>query len=245
MMEDPSRLEENLDALLLDMSNLKVLRDDRGERRMDKWLQNVVDKERQVDEIQDELKEIKKSYFQNINQRKKLNMKVIECRKAVKVLKERADEISETIEIFMTQVAAGKSLRFTPKQLRSYTSDFTTKVGSGGFADVYKGKFNGVQVAVKVLKDGMMDDMEKQFMAEVTDFGLAKLYSMDKSQVTTKFRGMRTYDAPEKPQDRPSTTEVVNILAEVIQPLTPHNPFIASSSTASISRGGRRRPGGN
>ncbi|PIA35391.1 hypothetical protein AQUCO_03500043v1 [Aquilegia coerulea] len=424
MMEDPSRLEENLNALLSDISNLKLLRDERGDRRMDKWLQNVGDKEREVDEIQDTLREIKQSYFPNINRRKKLNMKVIECRKAVKVLKERADEISETIENFMSQVAAGKSLRFTPKQLRTYTSNFTIKEGVGGFGgDVYKGEFNGVQVAVKVLKEGMMDDMEKQFMAEVstisktyhrnlvklygfcfdpkikalvyeyvekgsldkilfenrhnikwrklydialdtarglsylhehcherivhrdikagnvlidsnfvpkvTDFGLAKLYSMDKSQVTTKFRGMRSYDAPEvrmgmprinykcdifsfgmmlfeilsrkencegqnsfpkrvwekfennqleeiliqcgieendrdkaktlatvallciqqKPQDRPSTMEVVNILADVIQPWMPHNPFIAStsasSSTANISRVGRRRQGGN
>jgi len=56
--------------------------------------------------------------------------------------------------------------------LQLFTSNYSTKLGEGGYGAVYKGHFpNGQQLAVKVLNYGIDKRIEGQFMAEVNTIG--------------------------------------------------------------------------
>ncbi|XP_022940202.1 rust resistance kinase Lr10-like isoform X2 [Cucurbita moschata] len=73
-----------------------------------------------------------------------------------------------TMEKFFREIAEEKPVRFTAPDLYSFTSNYSTRLGSGGFGEVYKGQFpNGVNIAVKVLKKSSDKRAEEQFMAEV------------------------------------------------------------------------------
>ncbi|XP_022136526.1 rust resistance kinase Lr10-like isoform X2 [Momordica charantia] len=73
-----------------------------------------------------------------------------------------------TMEKFFQEIAEEKPVRFTAQQLYNFTSNYSTRLGSGGFGEVYKGKFpNGVNIAVKVLKKSSDKRAEEQFMAEI------------------------------------------------------------------------------
>ncbi|KAF7154215.1 hypothetical protein RHSIM_Rhsim01G0063100 [Rhododendron simsii] len=78
-----------------------------------------------------------------------------------------------TMERFLQDLANEKPVRFTDRQLRNFTTDYSSVLGSGGFGVVYKGQFpNGVKIAVKVLKRTLPDiRAEEQFMAEVSTIG--------------------------------------------------------------------------
>ncbi|KAK2991297.1 hypothetical protein RJ640_024562 [Escallonia rubra] len=73
-----------------------------------------------------------------------------------------------TTERFLQDLAREKPVRFTAQQICSFTNNYSTTLGSGGFGVVYKGQFpNGVKIAVKVLKKRD----EEQFMAEIGTIG--------------------------------------------------------------------------
>ncbi|KAL5723398.1 hypothetical protein ACHQM5_006804 [Ranunculus cassubicifolius] len=75
---------------------------------------------------------------------------------------------TETVERFLSNMASDKPLRFSSKDIKSFTSNFVVRLGCGGYGDVYRGQFpNGVEIAVKVLNENASDDVKKQFMAEV------------------------------------------------------------------------------
>lgn len=60
-----------------------------------------------------------------------------------------------TMEKFFIELAQDQPVRFTAHQLCSFTHNYSTMLGSGGFGRVYKGQFsNGVKIAVKVLNKG-------------------------------------------------------------------------------------------
>ncbi|KAI8533881.1 hypothetical protein RHMOL_Rhmol10G0044700 [Rhododendron molle] len=97
-----------------------------------------------------------------------------------------------TMETFLQDLAKEKPVRFTAQQLRSFTTNYSEVLGSGGSGVVYKGQFpNGIKIAVKVLiRWGLLDKRaEEQFMAEVSTIGrtyhmnLVRLYgfSYDRS----------------------------------------------------------------
>ncbi|KAJ0089748.1 hypothetical protein Patl1_12696 [Pistacia atlantica] len=80
--------------------------------------------------------------------------------------------IAPTMENFLQEMAREKPVRFTAQQLYSFTSNYSTRLGSGGFGAVYKGRFpNGERIAVKVLKWSVDKRAEEQFMAEVGTIG--------------------------------------------------------------------------
>ena len=65
-----------------------------------------------------------------------------------------------------------KPIRFTGKQLTIATDNYSNRLGSGGFGEVYKGILrNGTIVAVKVLHGNSDKRIEEQFMAEVSTIG--------------------------------------------------------------------------
>ncbi|XP_052181659.1 rust resistance kinase Lr10-like isoform X1 [Diospyros lotus] len=77
-----------------------------------------------------------------------------------------------TMERILEDLAKEKPIRFTAQELCTFTSNYSTRLGSGGFGIVYKGQFpNGVKIAVKVLNRNSDGRAEEQSMAEVTTIG--------------------------------------------------------------------------
>ncbi|XP_020101909.1 G-type lectin S-receptor-like serine/threonine-protein kinase At1g34300 [Ananas comosus] len=77
---------------------------------------------------------------------------------------------TNSVEKLLEEVAP---LQFSPEQLTGFTTNYVTKLGSGGFGAVYKGWLpNKVKIAVKVLRGDNLDErIKEQFMAEVGTIG--------------------------------------------------------------------------
>ncbi|KAM3389274.1 hypothetical protein ACQJBY_011413 [Aegilops geniculata] len=63
----------------------------------------------------------------------------------------------------------GMPTRFSYKQLKEATNNFSKKLGQGGFGPVYEGKLGTVKIAVKCLQD--IGHGKDEFMAEVITIG--------------------------------------------------------------------------
>ncbi|CAL5078249.1 unnamed protein product [Urochloa decumbens] len=73
-----------------------------------------------------------------------------------------------TVENFLLEIAHEKPIRFSPRQLKGFTRNYSTRLGA-----VFRGVLpNGLPVAVKVLHAGLGARSEQeQFMAEVGTIG--------------------------------------------------------------------------
>lgn len=185
MAQNPSRLEENVKQLNWEKGALVLLKDQverRGDRGKQVWLQNVEGKIQEINELTKEAAELKKGHNSNSwNARVRLNNRVIQLLKDVNVLKERGNANSESVERLLNEVVTNKPKKFSSGDLRSFTSNFSIKIGSGTFGKIYEGQFpNGVKVAVKVLSE--KNFTEEIFTSEVSTTGkishrcLVKLY---------------------------------------------------------------------
>ncbi|XP_077238337.1 G-type lectin S-receptor-like serine/threonine-protein kinase At1g34300 [Tasmannia lanceolata] len=77
-----------------------------------------------------------------------------------------------TMDKFLHDMERENPIRFSSQQLRIATDNYSFLLGEGGFGTVYKGIFyNGVLVAVKVLRGSSNKRIEEQFMAEVSTIG--------------------------------------------------------------------------
>ncbi|KAG7024507.1 Rust resistance kinase Lr10, partial [Cucurbita argyrosperma subsp. argyrosperma] len=86
----------------------------------------------------------------------------------VEILEKDAPEMDK----FLREIADEYPIRFTAQQLNVFTNNYATRLGSGGFGDVYKGQFpNGLKIAVKILKRNSDKKAENQFMAEIGTIG--------------------------------------------------------------------------
>ncbi|PIA63355.1 hypothetical protein AQUCO_00200997v1 [Aquilegia coerulea] len=202
VMKRFTRLGKDVDLLSAEMIDVICLRDyarRRGQPQMDiNWLNNVRAREGEVVELQKKCNEIQRGGGMNLKACRKLNKEVIVCLKAVVGLKREANHnvvahrvadyailegsvlrnrdgssTSRSVQTVLKHLAKTGTISFSPSELRSYTSSFSTILGSGGFGDVYKGQFpNGVLFAVKLLRKDLTDKIvSKQFLAEVGTMG--------------------------------------------------------------------------
>ncbi|XVF77906.1 hypothetical protein PTKIN_Ptkin14bG0085400 [Pterospermum kingtungense] len=80
----------------------------------------------------------------------------------------------QTLERFIEHMLETKPVRFSAQLLEIFPSNYSIKLGQGGFGAVYKGHFSdGQALVVKVLNNyGAIDKrIEEQFMAEVNTIG--------------------------------------------------------------------------
>ncbi|KAF5749376.1 Receptor serine/threonine kinase [Tripterygium wilfordii] len=108
-----------------------------------------------------------------MKKKKKKKPKTEEDEQGTKPGEEEAKVDEQTVEVFIDNMLKEKPIRFSSQELVNLTSNYSIKLGSGGFGEVYKGELpNGVKVAVKRLKNNGMDKrLEQQFMAEVGTIG--------------------------------------------------------------------------
>ncbi|GKU87501.1 hypothetical protein SLEP1_g1894 [Rubroshorea leprosula] len=79
---------------------------------------------------------------------------------------------ASTVENFLQEWDKEKPVRCTAQQLDDFTSNYSKRLGSGAYGDVYEGQFpNGVKIAVKLLKEKYEGAAKKQFMAEIGTLG--------------------------------------------------------------------------
>ncbi|RWR84755.1 LEAF RUST 10 DISEASE-RESISTANCE LOCUS RECEPTOR-LIKE PROTEIN KINASE-like protein 2.7 isoform X2 [Cinnamomum micranthum f. kanehirae] len=75
-----------------------------------------------------------------------------------------------SIEAFLQDYASGMPTRFSHKQIKKYSNNFSHKLGQRGFGSVFKAKLpNNCIVAVKILDE--TEQSEVQFMNEVQTMG--------------------------------------------------------------------------
>ncbi|PIA27080.1 hypothetical protein AQUCO_08300046v1 [Aquilegia coerulea] len=171
---DSRKLEHKLEFLSAKVVALKHLRDEvvkRGGGGMEEWLKKVEVSVLELDEMQNELNELKKGgRLTTYSARRNLNKKLNESIDVVRGLEKEGKSSAESIHASLHEVTNKNPRPFSHADLVSWTSNFSHEVGFGGFGNVYKGKFpNGKQVAVKVLNEKDFD--QETFMAEVVTMG--------------------------------------------------------------------------
>lgn len=103
-----------------------------------------------------------------------------------------------SIETFLKNYTLGRPTRFSYKQLKKYTNNFSHKIGQGGFGSVFQGLLpNGFIIAVKIL-DESTNQIQTQFLNEVLTIGrihhnhLVRLlgYCFDQSRIALIYEFM-------------------------------------------------------
>ncbi|KAJ4976363.1 hypothetical protein NE237_001469 [Protea cynaroides] len=184
-IEGPSQIEDKTQA---DQDERKkndekdLALQGKGERNMDKQKQSVVEVEREINpnkhlttKNQSKIEVNKPLAVQDERQREieKQNQSVDNNESKRKGKRQSEVENATSVESFIGKMEKQKLFRFSREQLRGFTGNYSSMLGSGGYGIVYKGEApDGTMLAVKVLKDVSRKTFrEKEFMAEVGTIG--------------------------------------------------------------------------
>ncbi|KAF9601302.1 hypothetical protein IFM89_018412, partial [Coptis chinensis] len=135
-----------------------------------------------------------------------------------------------SIETFLHNYSLERPTRFSYKQLKKYTNNFSQKIGQGGFGSVFKGQLpNGFIIAVKVL-DETTNQIETQFLNENTygDGGGSKWHECqgkEEEEIAMKLEMVGLWCIQFEPSRRPSMRKVVDMLEGTVAIEIPSAPF--------------------
>ncbi|CAM0146256.1 unnamed protein product, partial [Urochloa decumbens] len=77
-----------------------------------------------------------------------------------------------TVENFLLEIAHEKPIRFSPRQLKGFTRNYSTRLGAGGFGAVFRGVLpNGLPVAVSRLFGFCFDHTLRALVYEFMEHG--------------------------------------------------------------------------
>ncbi|KAL6343007.1 hypothetical protein AAG906_017027 [Vitis piasezkii] len=89
------------------------------------------------------------------------------------------DEERMKVEMAIENMQKEKPVRFSSKQLAAYTRNYSTKLGSGGFGEVYKAEFpNGAQMAVKHWSTSTWGSLDRLLFGKRQRIEWDKLYEI-------------------------------------------------------------------
>ncbi|KAJ0031904.1 hypothetical protein Pint_12621 [Pistacia integerrima] len=117
-----------------------------------------------------------------------------------------------TMENFLQEMAKEKPVRFTAQQLFSFTNNYSTRLGSGGFGSVYK-EYEKDELAAMALACGIKEK------------------DKEKAERMSKLALWCVQDSPEA---RPPMSDVVKMLEGVVEFKPPPKPFQYLSSVGMV-----------
>ncbi|KAF9599707.1 hypothetical protein IFM89_001653 [Coptis chinensis] len=147
-----------------------------------------------------------------------------------------------SVEAFLHNYTLGRPTKFSYKQLKKYTNNFTDKIGQGGFGSVFKGQIpNSFTIAVKLL-DEATSQSGTQFLNEVLTIGrihhnhllrlLGYCFEQEKEEeeMAMRMELVGLWCIQFKPSSRPSMRKVIDMLEGNVVIDIPSSPFNASIS---------------
>ncbi|KAJ0029866.1 hypothetical protein Pint_12618 [Pistacia integerrima] len=152
----------------------------------------------------------------------------------LKIVQDYKIDVPIILEKFLQDLATEKPISFTAEQLSSFTNNYSTKLGCGGFGVVYEGQFpNGVKIAVKILNSSscLNKKMKAQFMNEYARGELAAMIESCGIEEKQREKAERMcmvalWCAQDSPEDRPPMSAVVKMLEGGVAIASPPKPFL-------------------